>query len=44
MKKSVWKRGISLVLALFLCLSTVIYAGTTTAFALGEETQVYLVS
>ena len=38
-----WKRGFTALMAMLLCLSSVIGLGTTTAYAAGEQAEVYLV-
>lgn len=38
------KRGLSLFLAVLLCFTAVLGFGTTTAFAAGEQSDVYLVA
>ena len=44
MKKSIWRKGTSAVLALVMCLSTFLGIGATTAYAAGEEAEAFLVS
>ena len=44
MKTHFFKRGIAGLLSLVMCLSAFIGLGTTTAFAAGEQAEVYLVS
>ena len=44
MNKSIFKRGISALLAVLMCLSAFLGIGTTTAFAAGEEAEAVLVS
>lgn len=42
MKKKSFKRGTSMLLALLMCFSTILGLGTT-AFAAGEQTEVYMI-
>ena len=44
MKTHLFKRGIAGLLSLVICLSAFIGLGTTTAFAAGEQAEVYLIS
>ena len=44
MKKNLFKRGMAGLLSLVMCLSAFIGLGTTTAFAAGEQAEVYLIS
>ena len=44
MKTHFFKRGIAGLLSLVMCLSAFIGLGTTTAFAAGEQAEVYLIS
>ena len=44
MKTSIFKKGTSLLMALVMCLSTLIGIGSTTAFAAGEEAEAVLIS
>lgn len=44
MKKSIFKRGLSMLMAMLLCFSGFVNIGTTTAFAAGTETEVYLIA
>lgn len=44
MKKSIFKRGLSMLMAMLLCFSGLVNIGTTTAFAAGTETEVYLIA
>ena len=44
MKKSILKRGLSMLMAMLLCFSGLVNIGTTTAFAAGTETEVYLIA
>ena len=44
MKTHLFKRGIAGLLSLVMCLSAFIGLGTTTAFAAGEQAEVYLIS
>ena len=44
MKKSIFRKGASALLALVMCLSTFMGIGSTTAFAAGEEAEAFLVS
>ena len=44
MKTHFFKRGIAGLLSLVMCLSAFIGLGTTTAFAAGEQAEVYLFS
>lgn len=44
MKTHFFKRGIAGLLSLVMCLSALIELGTTTAFAAGEQAEVYLIS
>ena len=44
MKKSILKRGLSMLMAMLLCFSSLVNIGTTTAFAAGTETEVYLIA
>ena len=44
MKTHLFKRGIAGLLSLVMCLSVFIGLGTTTAFAAGEQAEVYLIS
>ena len=43
MKTHFFKRGIAGLLSLVMCLSAFIGLGTTTAFAAGEQAEVYLI-
>lgn len=43
-KTNFWKRGLTALMAMLLCLSSFIGLGTTTAFAAGEQAEIYLVS
>lgn len=44
MKSNIIKRGVAGLLSLVMCISTLVGIGTTTAFAAGEQAEVYLVS
>ena len=44
MKKSLFKRGMAGLLSLVMCLTALVGLGTTTAFAAGEQAEVYLIS
>ncbi len=44
MKRHSLKKGVSMLLAMVMCLTTFLGIGTTTAFAAGEQADVYLVS
>ena len=44
MKKNLFKRGVAGLLSLVMCLTALIGIGTTTAFAAGEQANVYLIS
>lgn len=44
MKKSIFRKGASALLAFVMCLSTFMGIGSTTAFAAGEEVEAFLVS
>ena len=44
MKSNIIKRGVAGLLSLVMCISTFVGIGTTTAFAAGEQAEVYLVS
>ena len=44
MKRHSLKKGVSMLLAMVMCLTTFLGVGTTTAFAAGEQADVYLVS
>lgn len=44
MKKSIFRKGASALLAFVMCLSTFLGIGSTTAFAAGEEAEAFLVS
>ena len=44
MKALTCKRGISLMMALVLCLAGILGIGTTTAYAAGEQAEVYMIS
>ena len=44
MKKSIFKRGLSKLMEMLLCCSGLVNIGTTTAFAAGTETEVYLIA
>lgn len=43
-KTSVFKRGLTAFMAMLLCLSSFIGLGTTTAYAAGEQAEVYMIS
>ena len=43
-KTSVFKRGFTAFMAMLLCLSSFIGLGTTTAYAAGEQAEVYMIS
>lgn len=43
-KTSFWKRGFTAFLAMLLCFSSFIGLGTTTAFAAGEQAEIYLIA
>ena len=44
MKKNLFKRGVAGLLSLVMCLTALVGFGTTTAFAAGEQADVYLIS
>ena len=44
MKTSIFKRGVSVFMAMLMCLSALVGIGTTTAFAAGTESEVYMIS
>lgn len=44
MKKNLLKRGVAGLLSLVMCLTALVGFGTTTAFAAGEQAEVYLIS
>ena len=44
MKKKLFKRGVAGLLSLVMCLTALVGFGTTTAFAAGEQAEVYLIS
>ena len=44
MKALTCKRGISLMMALVLCLAGILGIGTTTAYAAGEQAEVYQIA
>lgn len=44
MKKNLFKRGMAGLLSLVMCLTALVWIGTTTAYAAGERAEVYLVS
>lgn len=44
MKKNLFKRGMAGLLSLVMCLTALVGLGTTTAFAAGEQAEVYLIS
>ena len=44
MRKNLFKRGMSGLLSLVMCLTALVGIGTTTAYAAGERAEVYLVS
>ena len=44
MTKSKFRKGTSFLLAMVMCLSTFLGIGTTTAFAAGEQADVYMIS
>ena len=44
MKTSIFKRGISVFMAMLMCLSAFVGIGTTTAFAAGEEAEAIMIS
>lgn len=44
LKTSVFKRGLTAFMAVLLCLSSFIGPGTTTAYAAGEQAEVYMIS
>ncbi len=43
-KTNFWKRGLTALMSVLLCLSSFIGLGTTTAFAAGEQAEIYLIS
>lgn len=44
MKRNLFKRGMAGLLSLVMCLTALVGLGTTTAFAVGEQAEVYLIS
>ncbi len=44
MKTSIFKKGVSVFMAMLMCLSALVGIGTTTAFAAGTESEVYMIS
>ena len=44
MKTSIFKRGVSVFMAMLMCLSALVGIGTTKAFAAGTESEVYMIS
>ena len=44
MKKNLFKRGVAGLLSIVMCLTALVGFGTTTAFAAGEQADVYLIS
>lgn len=44
MKRNLFKRGMAGLLSLVMCLTALVGLGTTTAFAAGEQAEVYLIS
>ena len=44
MKTSIFRKGASLFMAMLMCLTAFLGIGATTAYAAGEQAQVYLVS
>ena len=44
MKKNLFRRGVAGLLSLVMCLTALMGIGTTTAFAAGEQANVYLIS
>ena len=44
MKTSIFKRGVSVFMAMLMCLSALVGIGTTTAFAAGEEAEAVLIA
>ncbi len=44
MKTSIFKRGVSVFMAMLMCLSAFVGIGTTTAFAAEIESEVYMIS
>lgn len=43
MKRNLFKRGMAGLLSLVMCLTALVGLGTTTAFAAGEQAEVYLI-
>ncbi len=44
MKTSIFKKGVSVFMAMLMCLSALVGIGTTTAFAAGTKSEVYTIS